>query len=93
MKMSRNETVSATELVRNLSAIIDKVRVSNRSLYITKGSQTVAELKPPPKVGLSVADFVHLLKALPSLGNDGGKFSEDLASLQHQAKLPDNPWD
>ena len=45
----QHEVISATELARNVSITIDKVRMSGHSLYITKSSQTVAELCPPPK--------------------------------------------
>ena len=47
-------SISTTEMVRNLSAVIDKVRMSGQSLFITKGSQTVAQLSPPPKSGYPV---------------------------------------
>jgi antitoxin (DNA-binding transcriptional repressor) of toxin-antitoxin stability system len=43
MAKPAHDTITATELVRNLSVIIDKVRLTGHSLYITKGSQTVAE--------------------------------------------------
>lgn len=33
------ETISATEVVRNFSAAVDKVRYTGRNLYITKGSK------------------------------------------------------
>jgi len=93
MSIDVNETVSATELVRNLSAVIDKVRISGRSLYITKGSQTVAELIPPPKAGLLVGDLQQLLTSLPTLGKDADTLAEDIKQLGEQGQLPDNPWD
>jgi hypothetical protein len=46
MKDNVHETISATDLVRHFSAMIDKVRMSGRSLYITKGVQTIAKLSP-----------------------------------------------
>jgi len=88
-----HETVSATELVRNLSALIDKVRISRRSLYITKGSQTVAELSPPPKSGLPIEELGQLLTSLPTLGKDAHTLSEDIKRIREQGQLPGNPWD
>ena len=40
MAKPAHDSITATELVRNLSFIIDKVRMTGHSLYITKGSQT-----------------------------------------------------
>jgi len=93
MSIETHETVSATELARNLSSMIDRVRVSKRSLYITKGSQMVAELSPPPPQGLQVDDLARLLASLPGLGQDRDAFKEDIETMRSHAALPDNPWD
>ena len=93
MGVDVHETVSATELVRNLSVLIDKVRISNRSLYITKGSQTVAELSPPPKPGLPVGELGRLLGSLPRLGEDAESLVADMDAIRAQGQLPENPWD
>ncbi len=87
-----HDTITATELVRNLSVAIDKVRMSGHSLHITKGSQTVAELNPPPKSGLPVNKLVRLLKSLPKSGGNASDMSKDLKNIRRQANLPDNPW-
>jgi len=88
-----HDTITATELVRNLSVAIDKVRMTGHSLYITKGSQTVAELRPPPKPGLPVDQLAGLLKSLPSLAADASSMAKDLENIRQQANLPENPWD
>jgi len=93
MSVDVHETVSATELVRNLSTLIDKVRISGRSLYITKGSQTVAELNPPPKTGLLIGELGQLLTSLPTLGKDAHTLAEDVKRIREQGQLPENSWD
>ena len=93
MGVELHETVSATELVRNLSVLIDRVRISKRSLYITKGSQTVAELSPPPKSGLLMGDLRRLLASLPALGEDSKVLAEDIKQVRAGAQLPENSWD
>ena len=93
MKFGPHDTISATDLVRNLSSAIDNVRMSGNSLYITKGSRTVAELCPPPKTKFSVNKLARLLKSLPKLGNDASAMATDLEIIKRQASLPDNPWD
>ncbi len=92
MVKTAHDTITATELVRNLSAAIDKVRMTGHSLYITKGSQTVAELNPPPKPGLPLNKLAGLLKLLPKSGNDASAMTSDLENIRRQANLPDNPW-
>ncbi|MCF6255780.1 MAG: hypothetical protein L3J98_15930 [Gammaproteobacteria bacterium] len=84
--------MTATELVRNLSVAIDKVRITGYSLYITKGSQTVAELSPPPKSGLPIGKLAELLRSLPKPGDDASATVKDLDNIRRQASLPRNPW-
>ena len=61
MRFDIKESVTTTELVRNLSVVIDRVRLTGRRLAITKGSQTVAELSPPAKGGYPIARLGELL--------------------------------
>ncbi len=89
----QHETITATQLARNVSASIDKVRMSGQSLYITKGSQTVAELSPPPKSGFPIRKLADMISALPELGDDAQPMLEHLTWIRKQAKLPENPWD
>jgi antitoxin (DNA-binding transcriptional repressor) of toxin-antitoxin stability system len=93
MRNSTHETISATDLVRNFSAIVDKVRISGRSLYITKGVQTIAELSPPPQTGFPIKNLANFLKNLPSLGEDAEELSQDIKAIKNKARLSENPWD
>ena len=93
MRDTIHETISATDLVRHFSAMIDKVRISGRSLYITKGIQTIAELSPPPKSGFPIKNLASFIKTLPSLGTDAKEMSQDIKSIKNRAELPENPWD
>jgi antitoxin (DNA-binding transcriptional repressor) of toxin-antitoxin stability system len=93
MRNKSHETISATDLVRHLSAMIDKVRVSGRSLYITKGTQTIAELSPPPKIGFPIKNLAYFIKTLPDLGEDAQSLSQDMKTIKNEAPLPENPWE
>lgn len=93
MKTYQHETISATDLVRNFSTIVDQVRVSGRSLYITKGVQTIAELSPPPQSGFPIKNLANFLKSLPNLKDDAKKFSKDIRAMKNSIQLPENPWD
>ena len=88
----QHESISATELARNISTSVDKVRVSGKSIYITRGTQTVAELCPPPKTGYPVDQLAEMIASLPGLGKDAEVMSDDLKKARQQAKLPGDPW-
>ena len=88
-----HEVISATEIVRNFSAAIDKVRYSGVSLYITKGSQTIAELTPPPKSGFPTNKLGSLLNSLSSLGDDVASFSKDIQGIKDDSGIPEDPWE
>lgn len=93
MTKPAHDTITATELVRNLSAAIDKVRMTGCSLYITKGSQTVAALNPPPRPGLPLTQLIALLEALPKLEGDAAGLARDVKNVRRKARLPTSPWD
>ena len=93
MRNETHESVTATELVRNLSGMIDRVRMSGQSLYITKGTQTVAELCPPPKAGYPINKLSDLLRALPKLNEEASSMADDLKRIKKAASVPDNAWD
>ena len=93
MNPKTHETITTTELVRSLSLIIDKVRMTRRGFYITKGVQTVAELRPPPKAGFPVSQLGNLLESLPKLGEDSEIMAAELQKIRSLASLPENPWD
>jgi antitoxin (DNA-binding transcriptional repressor) of toxin-antitoxin stability system len=93
MRFDLNESVTTTELVRNLSVVIDRVRLTGRRLAITKGSQTVAELSPPAKAGYPIARLGELLASLPKLDADARAMADDLALIRQAGELPDTPWD
>ncbi len=86
------QTITATELVRNLSGMIDQVRISGKPLLIKKGTQTVAELRPPQKTGFPVAQLGEFLKGLSNFGKEKKAMSRDLAKIRKKASLPKNPW-
>ena len=84
--------ISATELVRNLSGIIDQVRISRTSMTITKGNQDVARLVPILSSHMSLADLNQLLKADRLSREEKKSFQKDIETLAQQAVLPDSPW-
>ena len=89
----KHDTITAAELARNLARIIDRVRLSGKSLYVIRGRQTIAELKPPPKRGFPCSQLPELLASLPKVGDEAKAMEEDLTHIRATSDLPENPWD
>jgi len=92
MHRSIHDSITATELARNVAQSIDRVRLSGVALSITKGTQTIAELCPPPKPGLPIAKLAELLCLLPKLDADAAVMHQDMNHIRSRAKLLENPW-
>jgi len=90
MYNKNHESISATEFVRNISALIDRVRFNQKTLKIVKGKQTVAELTPPKKVGYPINQLAQMLNSLPKLDSN---MAEDINSIRKQSILPKSIWD
>lgn len=92
MKNNMLDTITATELVRNLSVTLDHVWVTRNHIAITKGAKTVAELGPPPKQGLPIYKLADLLQSLPKPQEERAWLQESYKEIEIQANLPENPW-
>ena len=55
------DQVTATELARNLTSLIDYVRISGKRLAITRGNIEVARLMPPSEGGASASSELQAL--------------------------------
>jgi len=94
MRIEETQCISATDLARNMAQTIDAVRMSRTTVLITKGTKVIAQLAPPPKIGLSMQGLIGLLKSLPGLSpTDSQQLANDLKTIRSSAKLPANPWD
>ncbi|MGH8190298.1 MAG: hypothetical protein ACREP2_02505 [Rhodanobacteraceae bacterium] len=70
MATETSHVISTTQLARNLSAAIDRVRVQRRPLAIVKGKRIIAQLVPPPQEGYPIAGLATMLADLHQLGKD-----------------------
>ena len=91
--LAYGEKISATELARNLSSIIDRVRINRTHITITKRNQSVAELIPAHQQGFPVAKLAKFLEDLPRDLVDQKEFSGDLNQIRKESLLPDSPWE
>lgn len=57
--------ITATELARNLSDILNRVRYKGESFEVVRGGETIAELKATARKHFTVADFIEFWDNVP----------------------------
>jgi len=87
------ESVTVTELARNLATIIDRVRVSAVRVSITRGSQTVANLTPVAQSGMTLGGLLDLLQSSALSVEEQEDYARDVESVQESAGIPPSPWE
>ncbi len=94
MKIHKKETITATDLARNLASTIDQVRLSGQVIDITRGNQIVAQLVPATQKGFPVSQLDIFFHALPHLGSAPSvRMASDLKKIRDNATLPESPWE
>jgi prevent-host-death family protein len=85
--------ITATELARNLSDILNRVRDRNESFNVVQNGEVVAKLSPPkPEKRLTVGEFLRVWPTLPKPDEDYWKDVE--AARRSQPPMPEPPsWD
>lgn len=91
------QRVTATEAARNFSEILNSVKYKRARYLVSRGGKAVAQIVPPEREveGRKLGDLPGILKRLPRLGSERGRFSRDLEELAaRQSPVPDrSPWD
>jgi antitoxin (DNA-binding transcriptional repressor) of toxin-antitoxin stability system len=88
--------LTVTEVVRNFSEILGRVRFKGERFILLKGGKPVAELRPAKgPARLHLRDLPEVLAALPHLGAaDADRFARDLESARVAVGLaPAAPWE
>jgi antitoxin (DNA-binding transcriptional repressor) of toxin-antitoxin stability system len=83
-------TISATELARNLSEILSKVKYQGESFIVERGGDPVARIEPVgPTGGVTLQELVERLEGLwPDKG-----FFEELEALHNsQERIGEPRW-
>jgi len=70
--------MTATELARNLSSVLDRV-TDGEEIRVTRGGRTIAELLPSKREWVNGADFLRALRESPSPDPD---FAKDLERIR-----------
>jgi len=78
-------TITATELARNLSDILNRARYKGETFIVERNGERVAKIEPPPKPGISLQELAALLRDLPPLDD---KFANDLDTARSILRDP-----
>jgi antitoxin (DNA-binding transcriptional repressor) of toxin-antitoxin stability system len=80
--------LSATEVARNFSDVLNRV-AAGEEIEIVRNGSPVAVLSAPRAHLLPASRLRALLRSLPPV--DEG-FAEDLRRIRRESGYPDNPW-
>ncbi len=86
------KVISATEVVRDFSTILNKIKFGGEHYIIKRSGKPVARILPvqDEKQITSLKDLKTLLEQLPNLGDELDSFSRDLKSLNdEQPEMPE----
>ena len=83
--------ITATELARNLSDLLNRVRYRGEEFVIERNGETVATLVPPPAETIAVRELTARLRGVPSPGEGFADDLEAIQSSQPLARLVDWP--
>ena len=87
-------TITATEVARSLSGVLNQVRYQGRRFEVRRGKEIVAQIVPPqPTKGVPIAELNQIFAKLPKLGKDEAEhFAKDLKEIRRAAKAPKDEW-
>ena len=89
--------ITATEAVRDFSALLNRIKFGGDHYIIKRGGKPVAYMGPLRGVVVSVPleELKLVLEGLPKLGNEIESFASDLEGLwKRQPSLPEEaPWE
>ena len=82
--------ITATELAKSLSDILNRVRYRGERFVIERNGEPIASLVPTAPVGITMGELAALLANLPR--PDEG-FADDLEAIHSsQPKITAPPW-
>ena len=83
--------ISATELARNLRAVLDRVRESGEAYIVERGGQPVVQVSPTPGEQSAEQALADLYRTLPTEAAEGWLDDARQGSQALDDKLRD-PW-
>ena len=86
------KTISATDVVRKFSDILNSIKYRGNHYIILRGGKPVASISPveKPIKEKTLGELKELLKKLPRLGDEAERFEKDMkAIIKHQPLMPE----
>lgn len=96
MTIAETRRVTATELARNLSALLGEIRYRRIDLEVTKGDEVIARVLPPEArpAGCSVDRLDDLFRRLPRLEpQEAEAFASDIREAHRALVESGSAWD
>ena len=89
------KTVTATALARNFSEFLNQVRYQGVTLEVTRGTEVVACVSPPPTSrGFPIDQLDGLLDSLPRFSpEEADAFLDDIHAGVEQLTTERSAWD
>jgi hypothetical protein len=89
----KHRRLSATEVARNFSDVLNQVRYQSVTVDVTRGREVIAQISPAAAAGgLPIAELGRLFAALPPLGEEAEAFVADIDAGLAQLRRVDHPW-
>jgi antitoxin (DNA-binding transcriptional repressor) of toxin-antitoxin stability system len=82
--------ITATELARNLSDILNRVRYQGETFRVERNGEVVAELKPAPDT--KVFTVAHFRRAFGDIKVPEGMGADIEEARKSLGPLPEPPW-
>ncbi len=83
--------LSATDVARNFSEILNRVRYRGERFLIERNGVAIGELCPAAPARFTGDDLLTLLRSLPPV--DGEFFDAVEEVSRNQPRLPESPWE
>lgn len=86
------KTISATDVVRRFSDILNSIKYRGNHFIILRGGKPVAAISPveKPMKEKTLGELKELLRKLPRLGSEAERFEKDLKEIiRHQPLMPE----
>jgi hypothetical protein len=75
--------MSATEVSRRFSEVVNRVRWTRQTILVERGGETVCAITPVPgEVAFTGRDFVDLVRSLPHAGEEWARAVEEGVAAQ-----------
>jgi antitoxin (DNA-binding transcriptional repressor) of toxin-antitoxin stability system len=75
--------MNVAEAQKNFAKLVDKVYVEGISVHLERDDKVIARLTPAePYSPLTVHELNAFLRNLPSLGDDGDSFAQDVRAIR-----------